>query len=205
MTELLFPLLGFAAGAIPCSYLAGRLIAGRDVRREGSGNVGATNVFRVAGRAAGVAAAAGDVLKSLVPVLVARWLGAGPVALAATAGAVVLGHCYTPFLGFRGGKGVISTVSVSLVLFWPAAVAFGVVWIALFLAKGYVSLASIAASFALPAAAAALGAQPATTVFFVLVAFFVLARHHANVRRLLNGTESRMRGGPGAGRTPPAA
>ena len=95
----------------------------------------------------------------------------------------------------RGGKGVISTVAVALVLCWQAALAFGAVWLALFFARGYVSLASIAAAFALPAAAALARAPAPVTVLFALLALFVLARHRANVRRLLAGTESRMRGG----------
>lgn len=195
MTNPLWPLAGFLAGSIPCSYLAGRLIAGRDVRREGSGNVGATNVFRVAGRAAGVAAAAGDVLKSLLPLLAARLAGVPPAWEAATGAAVVLGHCYSPFLGFKGGKGVISTVVVALVLCWQAALAFGAVWIALFFARGYVSLASIAAAFALPVASVLAGSPRPVTVLLALLALFVLFTHRANVRRLLAGTESRMRGG----------
>jgi glycerol-3-phosphate acyltransferase PlsY len=108
---------------------------------------------------------------------------------------VVLGHCYSPFLGFRGGKGVISTVAVALVLCWQAALAFGGVWIALFLARGYVSLASIAAAFALPVASFLVGSPGPVTLLLALLALFVLFKHHANVRRLLNGTESRMRGG----------
>lgn len=195
MTNPLWPLAGFLAGSIPCSYLAGRFIAGRDVRREGSGNVGATNVFRVAGRAAGVAAAAGDILKSLLPMLAARFAGLPPVWEAATGAAVVLGHCYSPFLGFRGGKGVISTVAVALVLCWQAALAFGVVWIALFLARGYVSLASLAAAFALPVASLLVGSPRPVTTLLSLLALFVLFTHRANVRRLLAGTESRMRKG----------
>jgi glycerol-3-phosphate acyltransferase PlsY len=202
VTNLLWPLVGFFAGSVPCSYLAGSLIGGKDIRREGSGNVGATNVLRVAGRAAGAAAAGGDVLKSVLPVVAARLSGVDPAWLAATGGAVVLGHCYSPFLRFRGGKGVISTVSVALVLCWQAALAFGFVWIALFLARGYVSLASIAAALALPLAAALAGAARPFTLLFALLALFVLARHHANVRRLLDGSESRMRGRAG-GRTPP--
>jgi len=194
VTGLLWPLAGFLAGSIPCSYLAGRLLAGKDVRREGSGNVGATNVLRVAGRAAGAAAAAGDVLKSLLPLLLARHAGIAPGWLAATGAAVVLGHCYSPFLGFRGGKGVISTVAVALVLCWPAALAFGAVWIALFLARGYVSLASIAAAFALAPVARVAGAAPSVTLLFVFLALFVLLKHRANVQRLRAGTESRMRG-----------
>ncbi|HEY5999271.1 MAG TPA: glycerol-3-phosphate 1-O-acyltransferase PlsY [bacterium] len=191
--EALWPLAGFVAGSIPCSYLAGRLIAGRDVRREGSGNVGATNVFRVAGRAAGITAAGGDVLKSVAPLLAARLAGVGPAWLAATGAAVVLGHCYSPFLGFRGGKGVISTVVVALVLCWQAAVAFGAVWLSLFFALGYVSLASIAGALALPAVAALAGAERPVTLLFAALAVFVLFKHRANVQRLRAGTESRMR------------
>lgn len=194
MSALLYPVLGFFAGSIPFSYLAGRIFAGKDVRREGSGNVGATNVLRVAGRAAGVAAAAGDVLKSLLPVLAARLAGVSPELLVATAGAVVLGHCYSPFLGFRGGKGVISTVSVVAVLCLPAAVAFGVVWVAVFLVGGYVSLASILGAAALAPAMALAGAPPAYVWFSGALFAFVTWKHRGNIGRLLAGTESRMRG-----------
>lgn len=193
MIDLLFPVAGFLSGAIPCSYLAARWLSGKDVRTEGSGNVGATNVFRVAGRSAGIAAAAGDVLKSLLPMLAARLAGSTPSWQALTAAAVILGHCYSPFLKFRGGKGVTSTVTVSLVLCWPAALAFGAVWVGVFLARGYSSLASILASFALPLSSALAAADRSTTIFFTLAALFVLFKHRANVRRLLDGSESRMR------------
>jgi len=193
MIELLFPLAGFVAGAIPCSYLAARLFSGKDVRREGSGNVGATNVFRVAGRSAGIIAASGDVLKSLLPVLAARLAGTRPLWQALTAAAVIAGHCYSPFLKFRGGKGVASTITVSLVLFWPSALAFGAVWLGVFVTRGYVSLASIIASFSLPLSSTLAHADRSTTIFFFLAALFVLFKHRANVRRLLDGTESRMR------------
>lgn len=192
--DLLLVAAGFASGSIPCSYLAARHFSGKDIRREGSGNVGATNVFRVAGRAAGVAAAAGDVLKSLIPVLAAKGAGAPPAWQAATAAAVVLGHCYSPFLRFAGGKGVASSVSVALVLCWPAALAFGAVWLSLFFARGYVSLASILGAASLPVAAAAARADRSIVVFFALLALFILFKHRANLGRLLAGTESRMRG-----------
>lgn len=192
--NLLLVAAGFASGSIPCSYLAARRFSGKDIRREGSGNVGATNVFRVAGRAAGVAAATGDVLKSLLPVLAARWAGAPPAWQAATAAAVVLGHCYSPFLRFAGGKGVASSVSVALVLCWPAAAAFGAVWLSVFFASGYVSLASVVASAALPLAAAATRADRSVVAFFALLAAFILFKHRANIARLKAGTESRMRG-----------
>jgi len=181
------------SGSIPCSYLAARWLTGKDVRREGSGNVGATNVFRVAGRPAGFAAVAGDVLKSLLPVLAARLAGCLPLWQALTAAAVILGHCYSPFLKFRGGKGVASTITVSLVLFWPSALAFGVVWLGVFFARGYSSLASILASVTLPLSSGLANADPAITVFFCLTSLFVLFKHRANIQRLLHGTESSMR------------
>jgi len=193
MIDLFFPIVGFVSGSIPCSYLAARLVSGKDVRREGSGNVGATNVFRVAGRAAGIAAAIGDVLKSLLPVLAARLTGSLPLWQAVTAVAVIAGHCYSPFLKFRGGKGVASTITVSLVLCWPAALAFGAVWLGVFFARGYSSLASISASLALPLSSALAHADRSATIFFCLASLFVLFKHRANIRRLLDGTESRMR------------
>lgn len=193
MNEWLFPGAGLLSGSIPCSYLAARLFAGKDVRQEGSGNVGATNVFRVAGRTAGIAAATGDVLKSLLPVLAARGAGITPAWQALTAAAVIAGHCYSPLLKFRGGKGVASAVTVALVLCWPAALAFGCVWFGVFRAGGFVSLASIIASFALPLAAALMRADRATTLFFCAVAIFVLFKHRSNVHRLFAGTEPRMR------------
>jgi len=193
MIDLLFPCAGFVSGSIPCSYLAARWLAGKDVRREGSGNVGATNVFRVAGRSAGIIAAAGDILKSLLPVLAARLTGSPPPWQAATAAAVIAGHCYSPFLKFHGGKGVISTITVSLVLCWPSALAFGAVWFGVFFACGYVSLASIIASFALPLGSVLAQTDRSTTVFFCLAPLFVLFKHRANVRRLIDGTEPRMR------------
>ncbi len=191
--EFLLPCAGFISGSIPCSYLAARLFSGKDIRKEGSGNVGATNVFRVAGRSAGITAAAGDVLKSLVPVLVARLVGSTPLWQSVTAAAVIAGHCYSPFLRFRGGKGVASTITVSLVLCWPAALAFGAVWMGVFLGCGYVSLASILASLALPLGSLLAQADRSTTLFFCLASAFVFFKHRANIRRLLDGSELRMR------------
>lgn len=193
MSELFFPFAGFVFGSIPFSYLAARWLSGKDVRKEGSGNVGATNVFRIAGRSAGLAAVVGDVLKSLLPVLAARMAGSSSLWQIVTAAAVIAGHCYSPFLRFRGGKGVISTVAVSLVLCWPAALAFGAVWLGVFFSRGYVSLASMLASFALPLGSLLARADGTTTVFFWLASLFVLFKHRGNVRRLLDGTESRIR------------
>lgn len=195
MSELLlFLVAGFLSGAIPCSYLAARAMSGKDVRTEGSGNVGATNAFRVGGPAAGIAAALGDVLKSLLPVLLSRLAGAPTGLQAATAAAVIIGHCYSPFLRFKGGKGVISTVSVFVVLFLPAAVGFGIAWLAGFFLTGYVSVASVLGAAAIPITVFAFGSPPPLLFFASAVFAFVAWKHRSNLKRLLAGTEPRMRG-----------
>jgi len=190
----LFVVAGYFLGSIPFSYLMGRLIGGKDVRREGSGNVGATNVFRVAGKKAGIAAAAGDLGKSLLPVLAARLAGLDPPWVAATAAAAMLGHCYSPWLGFRGGKGVNSAVAAFAVISLPAALVFGAVWLAVFRLFGYVSLASIVATSTLPVTVFTLDGDGSYVTLALFTALFITWRHRSNIRRLLDGTENRREG-----------
>jgi glycerol-3-phosphate acyltransferase PlsY len=192
MEGFLFVVVGYLSGSIPFSYLMGRLVGGKDVRREGSGNVGATNVFRVAGRRAGIAAATGDLLKSFLPVLAARMAGMDPLWIALTGGAVIIGHCYPVWLGFSGGKGVNSALAVFLVIFWPAVLVFGVVWLSCFRLTGYVSLASIIGAATLPVTLHVGGRTGEYTFLAALTALFIAYRHRSNIRRLLEGTESRM-------------
>lgn len=190
--EALFVVAGYFMGSIPFSYLMGKVIGGKDVRREGSGNVGATNVFRVAGRKAGMAAAGGDILKSLLPVLLARLAGLDPAWVAATGAASILGHCYPVWLGFSGGKGVNSALAVFTVISLPAALVFGVVWLTLFRITGWVSLASVTATASFPVTIAAAGGERAYLLLAVWTAVFVAYRHRSNIRNLLDGTEPRM-------------
>jgi glycerol-3-phosphate acyltransferase PlsY len=189
---IFFVVLGYLSGSIPFSYLMGRAFGKKDIRREGSGNVGATNVFRVAGRKAGIAAAAGDILKSLLPVLAARLAGLDPSWTAATAAAVIIGHCHPVWLRFAGGKGVNSTVAVFAVISWPALLVFGVVWLTCFFATRWVSLASLLATATLPAAIYFTGEDISYLVLALGTVVFISYRHRANIGRLLAGTESRM-------------
>lgn len=190
--EALSVVAGYFMGSIPFSYIMGKVIGGKDVRREGSGNVGATNVFRVAGRTAGMAAAGGDILKSLLPVLLARLAGLDPVWVAGTGAAAILGHCYPVWLSFSGGKGVNSALAVFTVISPPAALLFGVVWLVLFRLTGWVSLASMIATASFPVAIAATGGEKAYLLLALWTAVFVVHRHRSNVRNLLDGTEVRM-------------
>ncbi len=189
----------YLLGSIPWSYLIVRLIKGTDVRRVGSGNVGATNVLRTAGKGAGLAALALDAAKGVAAVLIASRLGLAPVWVGASAVAVVLGHVFPVFLGFRGGKGVATAAGALGTLAPWALLAAVVVFAAVVAVTRYVSLGSICAVFVFPLALW-LGNRagwPAVTDNAIVgaaavVAALIVIKHQSNLRRLLAGTERRV-------------
>lgn len=188
----------YLIGGIPFSYIAGKLARGIDLREHGSGNLGASNTYRILGARIALAVLVLDIAKGLVPVLVASRFdssGAEPVhALAAAAGAIV-GHLFSPYLGFSGGKGIATSAGAFAGLApLPFACALAV-FLVVFAARRIVSLASLSAAVALPVAVfvtarAGLAAER-TSVFWVTIAVMlvVVAKHRGNIRRLLAGTE----------------
>jgi glycerol-3-phosphate acyltransferase PlsY len=182
----------YLLGSIPTGLLLGK-VYGIDVRKEGSGNIGATNLYRTVGRKVGVMTLTGDCLKGLMPVLAVKY-STLPVEYAAWVGlAAFCGHVFSVFLKFRGGKGVATALGVFLALS-PIAVAIAVgVFIVLMLVWRYVSLGSISAAAVMPIAAWALGEGRATGVVTMIVAVIVILRHSENIKRLAAGTESRFK------------
>ena len=178
---------------------------GVDIRKVGSGNIGATNVTRSVGKVAGKICFALDMLKGLLPVLILKLLvargviapPAGGLGEVAVVLAVVLGHMFTIYLGFKGGKGIATALgAVAAIAPVPAAAAF-LVWLLVFKISGFVSLGSIVAALVLPVfiyLAGWLGitapAAPALLIFFVLLALVAVWTHRSNIKRLLNGTEN---------------
>ena len=191
--------VAYLLGSIPFGYLLVKERVGLDVRSVGSGNVGATNVLRVSGKGPAVAVLLMDMAKGCFPVLVGRLLGFSPGILALVAVAAVLGHVFPIFLGFRGGKGVATAVGAFLALA-PIATATSIaVFIVLVVWKRYVSLASVVAVASFPLWAYIYGRTGWMTVpwFEVCVAgmvtaFVVFVKHWANLRRIGEGTESRI-------------
>ena len=143
--------VAYLLGSIPFGYLLVRIFRKEDVRAQGSGNIGATNVARSGGKGLGVATLLLDLGKGLVAVIVARHLAPGSYDVAVGAGvAAVEGHCFPVWLGFKGGKGVATALGVFLALVWPAGVGILLVFVVVFALSRYVSLASIVAAASFP-------------------------------------------------------
>jgi len=184
-------LVAYVAGSIPTGVLLGRA-AGIDVRREGSGNIGATNVARTAGRTLGILTLIGDALKGLLPVLLARALGLDEAAVATAAVATLCGHVFSMFLRLRGGKGVATGVGALLGLA-PASLPIPLVIFAATIAvTRIVSLASILAVLLAPLAVFFFRYPPPATAAAIAMALLILYRHRENMSRLLAGTERRF-------------
>jgi len=206
MTLDLRPLLiGFTVGSIPFSFLLARFMAGVDIRSVGSGNIGATNLARALGPRIGAAGLLLDLLKGTAAVLLARAAGgpgAGGDPGVLAGGAAIVGHMYTPFLGFKGGKGVATGAGVfALLAPWAMLASLVVFGLATGLSR-MVSVGSILAAVALPIAAHCLGAARPIETLAALVAILVVARHRSNLTRILRGEERRLGSGerPGAAR-----
>ena len=194
MSGVLAPLCAYILGSLPFGYLIVRWQKGIDVRSTGSGSIGATNVMRNLGIAGFVVTFLLDLGKGLAAVLLAARLTAGnPRWIAASAVMAILGHCFPVWLKFRGGKGVATGVGVFLALA-PLQVALVLVLFALIVAIWrYISLGSIIASAAFPMLVHFMQHPPLPIVLGAAGgALIIILRHHANIRRLLNGTESRL-------------
>lgn len=188
--DLLFALLaGYLLGSIPFGLILTRVTGKGDIRKVGSGNIGATNVLRAAGKSVAAATLVLDALKATAAVLIARalWPGSEPFA---AAGALI-GHLYPVWLKFRGGKGVATYLGLLIPLLWPAAAAYAIIWIATLLLVRISSVGGMLAAVSAPITAAILGQ---TALFPILLGFtcLVLWRHHGNIARLKAGTEPRI-------------
>lgn len=193
MLQIILLIVGsYLLGSIPTGLLLARA-AGVDIRATGSGNIGATNVYRSLGRSVGVMTLAGDCLKGLIPVLVARHLELGDPLIAAAGAAAFIGHVYTVFLGFKGGKGVATALGVFLGVS-PASVGIAlVIFIAIVATTRYISLGSITAAGAMPFIVAFLDGRPLISAMSLLIGLLIIWKHRENIARLRAGTESRFK------------
>ena len=192
LVTLLLVAAGYLVGSIATAVLVTRALGVADPRSGGSGNPGATNVLRLAGRKAAALTLAGDILKGVVPVLVARAADLPPGAVALVGLAAFLGHLYPAFFGFRGGKGVATALGVLLAMepYLGAAVLF--TWMAVAGVSRYSSLAALVASVLAPGYAWILSGDRGVVGAVALMAVLLVWRHRANIRRLVAGEEGRI-------------
>jgi len=181
--------IGYLLGSIPFGLILTRLAGLGDVRKIGSGNIGATNVLRTGNKSLAALTLLLDAAKGCAAALIGAQWGAGPM-LAASA-AVVLGHMFPVWLGFRGGKGLATAFGVVIAIAWPVAVLGFVVWLAVVILTRYSSLAALVATTA-AVIYAGFTLPTARAVLIAAMAVVVILRHHENIRRLIAGTESRV-------------
>jgi acyl phosphate:glycerol-3-phosphate acyltransferase len=183
--------IGYTLGSIPFGIVLTRLTGGPDLRTVGSGNIGATNVLRTGKKWVAVCTLLGDMFKGTVAVLLAHWL-LGPIAALVAGFAAFVGHLFPVWLKFKGGKGVATYIGILLGLAWPFALLFGVVWLGVAWLSRYSSLAAIIASAAVLAALWLGGYQDIAMLMSVLTLLLIFM-HRANIRRLLDGSEGKIK------------
>jgi glycerol-3-phosphate acyltransferase PlsY len=191
--EALLVIGGYLAGSLPFGYWLVRWFRGVDIRTVGSGNIGATNVWRTFGPGLGIAVVVLDTLKGFVPAFVASWW-VGPLWGVIAGGAAMLGHWRPLFLRFERGGKIVATTGGAFLGVAPVVGGIGAaVWIIVFAVCRYASVASITAALSLPIVAVALGEPWPVIAFAVAAALGVLVLHRSNIRRLRSGTETKMR------------
>ena len=183
---------GYLFGSISTAIIVCKLMRLPDPRTEGSRNPGATNVARIGGKKAAAFTLLGDMLKGLIPVLLAHALNAGAIVLAGTALAAFLGHLYPVFFGLQGGKGVATALGVSFGLHWPAGLAISAIWLIMAGLFRYSSLSALTAFALAPAVFFLLMREPAVTVAMLAMTVMLFWRHRTNIADLLSGKEGKI-------------
>jgi glycerol-3-phosphate acyltransferase PlsY len=192
LLSLIAIVAGYLLGSISFSYLFGKWLRGIDIRDHGSGNAGATNTLRVLGKGPAVLVFVLDALKGVLAVLIAKWLGGEEWAVAASGVAAIIGHNWPLFFGFRGGKGIATTVGVmASICFLPTLFA-GLLAILLIAVTRYVSLGSLLLTAILPFFILGMGRPIEVFWASILICFFAFLKHRKNIAKLLQGKENKL-------------
>ncbi len=197
MDDLLFIfvlIVIYLIAAIPTGVVLSRLMGSEDVRQKGSGNIGASNVYRVAGKLAGILTLIGDALKGFLPLLAYKsWLEPTPAQLGVASALAIIAHCYPVYLKFKGGKGVATALGIFLVLSPQAVLGALVIFVLVVGTTRYISLGSVLAALSAPLLILVLNHPQPIFLATLFIAILVVWRHRSNIRRLLDGTETRFK------------
>ena len=192
MEYLIFAIAGYLLGSVSSAVLVSRAMQLPDPRSEGSGNPGATNVLRLGNKVGAGLTLAGDVLKGVLPVLVARWLSEDPLTVALAGASAFVGHLFPLFFGFKGGKGVATALGVFAAVSLPVAGGLALTWGGAALVFRYSSLAALVSAVSAPIWSWWLLANPVYTGLATVLGLILILRHWGNIQRLLSGTESKI-------------
>ena len=197
MDDLLFIfalIIIYLIAAIPSGVIISHLMGSEDVRQKGSGNIGATNVYRVVGKLGGILTLVGDTMKGFLPLLAYKsWLAPTPTQFGVACVIAIIGHCYPVYLKFRGGKGVATALGIFLVLSPPTVLAAALVFVITVAASRYISLGSVLAAMSAPLLILMLNHPQPIFLATLFIAMLVIWRHRTNIRRLLDGSENRFK------------
>ena len=182
---------GYLLGSLNSAIIVGRFY-GKDVRQYGSGNAGMTNTMRTLGKKAALFVLLGDVIKGLLSYLIGYLVSGGQLGGMVAGTAAIIGHIWPVYFGFKGGKGVLTTLAVLFMFDWRAALALLGVFIIILALTRYVSLGSVIGAFLFPFAEMLLGRNMETIVFSAIIAVLIIVMHRANIKRLISGTESKF-------------
>ena len=188
---LLVP-VAYLFGSLSSAVITSRLMGLPDPRQEGSKNPGATNVLRLGGKKAAIITLLGDMLKGLLPLVLAKALGAEQALLAVVGLAAFIGHLYPVFLGFKGGKGVATAGGIFFGFSWPAGLLVMLTWIAVAYATKYSSLSALVAALLAPVYIGLLTKSPTLVLPALLMGGVLFWRHRDNIKRLRSGEESKI-------------
>lgn len=185
-------ILGYLIGSIPCGLIAGKIIWHKDLRRYGSGNIGATNAYRVLGKKAGILVFLLDFFKGELAVVLANVFVGTPESMILAGFLAIIGHMHSIFLKMQGGKGVSTALGVMSILMPKVAVIIVIIWGAIVFATRYVSLGSITAAIMTPILAMAFSYHKYYVIFAIVAAAFIIIKHKSNIARIQKGRENRF-------------
>jgi glycerol-3-phosphate acyltransferase PlsY len=184
----------YLIAAVPTGIVLAKVMGYEDVRDKGSGNIGATNVYRVAGKLAGVLTLAGDILKGFLPLLACKtWLAPTPAQLGIACAMAIVGHCYPVYLKFRGGKGIATALGIFLVMSPIAVLGAAIVFGITVATTRFISLGSVLAAMSAPLLVLMLNQPQPIFLATLFIAALIVWRHRSNIKRLMDGSEDRFK------------
>jgi glycerol-3-phosphate acyltransferase PlsY len=189
--EILFLVFSYFLGAIPFGYILCYLTEKKDIRQEGSGNIGATNVLRTKGKTFGLITLALDMLKGILPILYGSMHFDSPVLIISGGAAAILGHLYSVYFKFKGGKGVSTFLGMFAVFHFPSALVFGGVFLFTYFLTRYISASSIAGVTAVFFVILFTNVVEVSMIVF-MVGLLIIIKHRGNIKRIIDGTESQL-------------